>query len=302
MGWLPLALLASVCHAETASTNWLTYLRPAVQSHPAVLKFLPTLPPASPELALLTFRATNSPSIHFYHSAAGNACGQPYLPAILRDRLGDANADAAGSLVRLIQRPPVSFGPPAELQRHQRAIEHAFLGNLSLLREQTVDPLRVLGVLICTDRHLPTSLRGRVQAVVLDAQLSFNEWRGQLHFIARTPAEAEPVANIIAAWRDLAGALASHYADHRAAERLRLALQASSVTLDGERVTCTLAVPALAVAQLARVTASLETGCPPGGGCDPDKIPLCHRHSTICVPASEVSIHLAHGDTCGACP
>lgn len=260
---------------------------------------------------MVTFRTSKAVPkdivIHIFPPPAGD--GTPILnpQGVIRDRVGDSMGDAADKFLSLLLQTPHCFGGTSEVRRQQRALNLAFTGDLTLLREQTVEPLSVVGVLLHADRYLPSCLRTRVRAIILKAELDFSEWRGQLMFVTDNPTDAEQVGNLIAAWFDLANTLGKRLTGRDAGDRLRAALQASTVTIRDNRVTATSAIPASILVRVAREVAGHGDGCAPGGVCAPTQIAVCHDQGnqtsiTLCVPPATVAEHLAHGDTCGPCP
>ncbi|MCG3148458.1 MAG: hypothetical protein PCFJNLEI_01902 [Verrucomicrobiae bacterium] len=310
-----IVLTAHLCFAETTAASWLTQIRSAVPEHTGLADAIrPILRDASdssrPDLAVITFRANQTgiqePVVQLFHVPAANRARVLNSDGVVRTRVGESMTDAGDNFLRLILQPPECFGNPSEIRRQQRAWNLCFNGDLTLLREQTVEPLHVVGILTHPDQCLPLSLRGRVRAVVLSAQLDYGEWRGRLNFVTDNPDDAEQVASIVAAWRDFADSLAAHYAGDESGSRLRQALRASTVVVVRNQVTTTANVPASVMVRVAKEVAGHGGGCPPGGECDHDKIAVCHTTGnnsriTICLPPAAVAAHLAHGDTCGPC-
>jgi len=308
-------LLPATVPADDAIIPWLEHLRGKVPEHAtlldAVAPLLRDAPAATdPDLAVVTFRTGTAgikdTVIQLYSAPGDNRAPVLNPQGVVRDRVGDSMADAADKLLGLVLQQPACFGTPAEVRRQQRALNLTFTGDLTLLREQTVEPLYLVGVLTQAGRYLPSSLRGRVRAIVLTAQLDFGEWRGRLNFVTDNPTDAEQVGNIIAAWRDLAGSLAQHFAGHVSGDRLRDALQASTVVVNESHVTAASVIPAPVIVRVAKEAAGHGGGCPPGGVCDKNKIAICHNQgkksgNTLCLPPAAVATHLAHGDTCGPC-
>jgi hypothetical protein len=305
----------ALSQAGAGEPLWLQHLHAVVPEHAELTQVvLPLLRDTAldkkPELAFVTFRHTRAgiqdPVVLLYAPVPPNHPRLVNPQGVVRDRVGEGLTDTADKLLAVIHQAPVCYGAPVEVRRQQRALQLSLTGDLTLLREQTVEPLHIVGVLPEAERYLPLSLRHRVNAVILSAQLDFGEWRSRLHFVTDNLADAEQVGHIVAAWRDFAGALAAHYAGDEAGARLRQALQASTVTVVENQVAATAAVPAPVVVRAAKEVAGHGGGCPPGGPCDRNKIPVCHKEPgrpqiTLCLPPTAVPAHLAHGDTCGPC-
>lgn len=227
----------------------------------------------------------------------------------IRNRLGDELFKPADNLLGLLHRDASYFGPQNQAQRQQRAMEAAVNGDMTLLRQQTVEPLHVVVVMPDAGPYLPGSLRSRVQGVVINAELTFGEWRSKVALVTDSEESAEQVGNIVAAWRDMAVTLADSFAGHSSGKPLREALEASSVSVSDNQVITSAAVPAMTVVRVTKEFTGHGVGCPPGPPCPRNKVAVCHKEKgkgsprfTLCVPPSAVSAHLAHGDTCGPCP
>ena len=318
--WAAIAVLVGLATPPTSWANealipWLEYVRVNVPEHAAVVAaVLPLIQnqpvPTDPDLAVITFRAGTAgiqdAIVQLYQAPPIDHAPVLNSPGGVRDRLGGSWGDAADQLLNLVLQPPTCFGPPAEVRRQQRAFNLTLTGDLTLLREQTVEPLYVIGVLAHADRYLPSSLRARVRFVVFTAQLDFGEWRVRLNFVTDNSTDAAQVGNIVATWRDLANSLAAHYTGHTAGDRLREALQASSVVVSENRVTATGAVPAPVISRVARDATAYDNGCPPGGVCDSDKIAICHKRGnqpaiTLCVPPTACRLTWRRATPAGPC-
>ena len=200
----------------------------------------------------------------------------------------------------------VCFGPKDQMAREQRAFQAALNGDVTLLREQTVDPLHLLVVMPHGGTFLPTSLRSRVRGMVLNATLEFGTWSGQVGMVTSDGESAEQVATIVSAWRDMALSLADTFVSHSSGKQLRQALQASTVQVVANRVLASAAVDTATVVRASKEITSHGGGCPPGGVCSSDTVAICHtinrtQQQTLCVAPTAVAAHLAAGDRCGPC-
>jgi len=174
------------------------------------------------------------------------------------------------------------------------------------LREETVDPMRVLVVMPHGGTFLPSSLRSRVRGLVVDADLSFGTWQARVGMVTDDEAAAEQVGNIVAAWREMAMTLADAFASHSSGKQLRDSLKSSTVQVAANRVLASASVDTRTVVRVTKEISGAGGGCAPGGVCAKDKVAICHKvdnkhEQTLCVTPSAVAAHLAQGDRCGPC-
>lgn len=224
----------------------------------------------------------------------------------VRARLGGELSSSADQFLGLMYQQVVYFGPKDQVAHEQRAFQAALNGDMTLLREQTVDPLRLLVVMPHGGTFLPTSLRSRVRGLVLNATLEFGTWSGQMGMVTADSETAEQVATIVSAWREMAVSLADTFASHSSGKQLREALQASTVQVVDNRVLASAAVDSRTVVRASKEITGHGGGCPPGGVCSGDKVAICHRinsaqQQTLCVAPSAVAGYIAQGDRCGPC-
>jgi len=220
--------------------------------------------------------------------------------------LGGELAGSADQFLGLMRQPAVCFGPKDSVERRQRAFQAALSGDLTLLRQETIDPLRLLVAMPHGGTYLPISLRSRVGGLVLDAKLEFGTWSGRVALVTSDGQAAEQVATVLSAWRDIAISLAETFASRETGKDLRQALEASTIQVVANRVLASAAVDSSTVARAARELVGHAGGCPPAGVCSNGMVAVCHKRSgqpaqTLCVPPSEVAGRLAAGDTCGPC-
>lgn len=223
-------------------------------------------------------------------------------------RLGDDLFGSAQTLMGLLYQPTVYLGPNDEVEQQQRAFHASVGGDLTLLREQTIEPLHVVAVMPHAHKFLPTSLRDRVDSVVLNSELTFGEWRSQISLLTDNGRAASQVGNTVAAWREMAVTLADTFASHSSGAPLREALEASTIQVADRRVIASARIPARTAVRVANELNGHAGGCP---ACpdDPSKVLICHREPdrrpvTLCLPPRAATSHLRQhdNDTCGACP
>jgi hypothetical protein len=225
-----------------------------------------------------------------------------YAHAHLEDEL----SGTANQLLGFMFRQVVYFGKKNEVERQRRPFQAMLNGDVSLLREQTIDPLHVLVVMPHAGTFLPSSLRSRVYGIVMDAELAFGAWSGRVAMVTDDGDAAEQVGNIVAAWREMALSFADTFASHISVKQLRESLKASAVQVVSNRVLISASIDTRTVVLVSKEAAGRADNCPPGGVCSKDKVAVCHNvdsqhEQTMCVAPAEVATLLAQGDHCGPC-
>jgi hypothetical protein len=244
--------------------------------------------------------------VQAYYDPLGGDVSTLNADGYVRARLGGELSSSADQFLGLMYQQVVYFGPKDQVAHQQRAFQAALNGDMTLLREQTVDPLRLLVVMPHGGTFLPSSLRSRVRGLVLNATLEFGTWSGQMGMVTSDGETAEQVATIVSAWREMAVSLADTFASHSSGKQLRQALEASTVQVVNNRVLASAAVDSRTVVRASKEITGHGGGCPPGGRCGPDRICVCHRidnrhEQTMCYRPTEVAGHIAQGDRCGPC-
>ncbi|MGD1018867.1 MAG: hypothetical protein ABSA12_06055 [Verrucomicrobiia bacterium] len=307
--------------APTNYTECLTLLQGTDRVNPALVAAVAQLlnhpenasqavPQRPPSLLAVTWRETAGQVRDivvqaYYDPLGGDASildADGHVPA----HLGGELSGAADQFLGLMYQHAVYFGPKDQVQYEQRAFEAALNGDMTVLREQTVDPLRLLVVVPHGDTFLPTSLRSRVHGLVLDATLELGIWSGQVGMVTSDGESAEQVAAVVSAWRDMALSLADTFGGQNSGKQLRQALQSSAIQVVSNRVLASAAVDSRLVVRASKEIASHASSCPPGGACGEDKVAVCHKidaahEQTLCVAPMSVAAHLAAGDRCGPC-
>jgi hypothetical protein len=299
-----LQLLAGTDHESSGLVETVALLL----NHPSDVS--PIVPQIPPSLMVIS-----------YHEQAGEARDivvQVFFDpiaggqAVLNDEgyahahLGDELSGTANQLLGFIFRQVVYFGQKDQVERERRAFQAMLNGDVSLLREQTVDPLHVLVVMPHAGEFLPSSLRSRVHGIVMDVELAFGAWSGRVAMVTDDGEAAEQVGNIVAAWREMALSFADTFASHISLKQVRESLKASTVQVVSNRVLTSASVDSHTIILVSKEAAGRADNCPPGGVCSKDKVAICHkvdsRHEqTMCVAPAEVAAFLAHGDHCGPC-
>jgi hypothetical protein len=269
-----------------------------------------TVPQRPPSLMAVTYRENagqvRNIVVQAYYDPIGGEISTLNADGYVRARLGGELSSSADQFLGLMYQQVVYFGPKDEVAHEQRAFQAALNGDMTLLREQTVDPLRLIVVMPHGGTFLPSSLRSRVRGLVLNATLEFGTWSGQIGMVTSDGESADQVAMIVSAWRDMAVSLADTFASHTSGKQLREALQASTVQVVANRVLASAAVDSRTIVRASKEITGHGGGCPPGGVCSAGKVAICHKvdsthQQTLCVVPSAVAAHIAQGDRCGPC-
>ena len=230
--------------------------------------------------------------VQLFRDSQLQAAGVLNPDGTIHARVGDDIYHSAENILGLVYDRVSYLGDPKMVAASKRAIEAGLGGDLTFLREMTVDPLYVVAVMPNAGKYLPGSLRTRVKSVVAKGELNFGEWKNEISFFTEDNDTAEQVGMVVAAWRDMAKSMADTFASHSSGKPLRDALESSSVRVENNQVITAAAVPA---ATVVRATKEIT-----GHGAQ-RKVTICHNGKTIDVAESAVQSHLAHGDTLGAC-
>jgi len=299
-----LQLLAGTDHVNPAFVEHVS----SMLNHPSETSSV--IPQTPPSLMVVSYHEQGGEARDvvvqaFFDPIAG---GQTVLKdeGYVHARLGDELSGSADQLLGLMFRQVAYFGQKDEVERQQRAFQGVLNGDVTLLREQTVDPLHVLVVMPQGGTLLPSSLRSRVHGMVVDAELAFGTWSGRIGMVTDDGESAAQVGNIVAAWREMAISFADTFASHTSGKQLRESLKSSTVQVVDNRVLTSASVDSRTVVRVSKEVTGHGGGCPPGGACSNDKVAICHkvdsRHEqTLCVAPSAVAAHLAQGDHCGPC-
>src|SRR5579871_780480 len=302
-------------------TECLGLLRSTERVSPALVERVGTLlnhpadssqavPQRSPSLLVVTVREQGAQArdvvVQAYFEPLSGGASVLNSDGYVRSRLGDELSGSADQLLGLMYHQVVYFGAPDQVEHEQRAFKAALNGDLTLLREETIDPMRVLIVMPHGGAFLPSSLRSRVRGLVVDADLSFGTWRTRVGMVTADADAAQQVAGIVEVWRDMAMSLADTFASHSSGKQLRESLKSSTVQVADNRVVASASVDTRTVVRTAKEISGHGGGCPSGGVCSGDKVAICHnidkKHDqTLCVAPAAVAAHLAQGDQCGPC-
>ena len=212
----------------------------------------------------------------YYDPLGGDASildADGHVPA----HLGGELSGAADQFLGLMYQHAVYFGHKDQVRYEQRAFQAALNGDMTLFREQTVDPLRLLVVAPHGDTILPTSLRSRVHGLVLDATLELGTWSGQVGMVTSDGESAEQVAAIVSAWRDMALSLADTFGGQNSGKQIRQALQSSAIQVVSNRVLASASVDSRLAVRASKEIAGRAGSCPPAAPVVRTKWPCATR-------------------------
>jgi len=146
--------------------------------------------------------------------------------------------------LRLICAPSVTWLGPAERSGPlKRAFDQMLKGDPTLLCEQTVEPLRMVAVLATPDSLLPGSIRSRVRAVAIKAELAFDRWQCDARLISASPEAAAATATTLISWREMARSVVDVYGNSDTKRTVRQALDSSHIETAGDTVIVRVTVP-----------------------------------------------------------
>jgi len=210
----------------------------AMLQHPSEVS--PVVPSAPPSLMVISYHEqvgrVGDIVVQLFFDPIGG--GQEVLngEGYVRSRLGDELSGSADQLLGLMFHQVVYFGQKDQVERQQRAFQAVLNGDMTLLREETIDPLHLLVIMPHGGTFLPTSLRSRVRGLVVDAELAFGTWSGRVGMVTDDDETAGQVANIVAAGREMAMSFADTFASHSSGKQLRDSLKSSTVQVANNRV------------------------------------------------------------------
>ncbi len=211
---------------------------------------------AEPSLMVVSYRQHDKNVINvvvqIYQSPKAGTIEVLNPDGVVRARLGDDLFGSAENLMQLLYNRVTYLGSADDVALQQRAVQAAIEGDLTLLREQTIDPLHVVAVMPSAARFLPGSLRARVQSVVMNSELTFAEWRSQVALETDSEETAQQVGNTVAAWREIAMTLANTYAKHSSGLPLRQSLEDSTVEVKGDWVLTGAKIPSKTVVRVSK--------------------------------------------------
>jgi len=300
---LPAEQPASAKPATAGANDLLTLLKQAAPNNPALWQSVSSMvanqggaSTANPALAIVSYRMNGNGVrdvvVQLYSGTAADIPGVLNPQGTVRGRLGDELYDSADNFLGLMYRQVTYLGEKADVQRQQRAIESTIDGDVTLLREATVEPLHVVALLPNAKDFLPGSLKTRVNSVVLNAELTFGQWKGKVGLITDSAESAQTVGTIVSAWKEMAVSLAQTFAAQSSGKPLQEALKSTTIDVADNQVIASASIPSETIV---RCTKEIT-----GHGA-PKAVLMCYRGYTVEVPESQVRLYEQRGATLGAC-
>jgi hypothetical protein len=192
------------------------------------------------------------------------------------------------------------LGPEKEVLMRQRAFHSALQADLTLMREQTVEPLHLIILMTDPERLLPECLSRRVRSAIVEADLAYGEWQGRIHLMTADPDMAQQVELLLTSWREMAMSVVGIYASSDTNPTARRALEAGTITAQGNEVLATGSVPSsLGIRTVTKLTrwAVEEVAWED----EAKTVTICQGGQTQQVRALDLSACLAKGAHVGSC-
>ncbi len=291
--------------APAAANDLQTLLKQAAPNNPALWQSVISMinqqggtvtSTANPALVIISYRTeaggVRDVVVQLYSGTAADIPGVLNPQGTVRGRLGDELYDSADSFLGLMYRQVTYLGEKADVQRQQRAINSTIDGDMTLLREATVNPLHVVAIMPSAKQFLPGSLKTRVNSVVLNAELSFGEWKGKVGLITDNAESAQTVGTIVSAWKEMAVSLAQTFAAQKSGQPLQEALKSTTIDVADNQVIASASIPSETIV---RATKEIT-----GHGA-PKAVLMCYRGFSVEVPESQVRTYMERGASLGAC-
>jgi hypothetical protein len=101
----------------------------------------------------------------------------------------------------------------------------------------------MVAVLATPDSLLPGSIRSRVRAVAIKAELAFDRWQCDARLISASPEAAAATATTLISWREMARSVVDVYGNSDTKRTVRQALDSSHIETAGDTVIVRVTVP-----------------------------------------------------------
>jgi len=216
-------------------------------------------------------------------------------------RLGPEILSPIDDWLNLLTESQVRYlGPEKEVLMRQRAFHSALQADLTLMREQTVEPLHLIILMTDPERLLPECLSRRVRSAIVEADLAYGEWQGRIHLMTADPDMAQQVELLLTSWREMAMSVVGIYASSDTNPTARRALEAGTITAQGNEVLATGSVPSsLGIRTVTKLTrwAVEEVAWED----EAKTVTICQGGQTQQVRALDLSACLAKGAHVGSC-
>jgi len=222
-------------------------------------------------------------------------------PRLSESPLGPDVLGPADEWLNILNESQVSYlGPENEVFQRKRAFRLALQADMTLMQEQTVEPLHLIVVIPDPEQLLPRSLSHRVRAAIIDADLAFGEWHSQARFVTADTNAAEQVSFLLAGWRDLAMSVVDIHTDSDTSLLARHALEASTVEVKGNDVLVVgSAQSSLGIRVIAKLVRWSVEEAPVVD--ELRMVTICKNGRSMQIPACDLSASLAKGAHAGRC-
>ncbi len=216
-------------------------------------------------------------------------------------RLGPEILNPIDEWLNLLTETRINYlGPEKEVFMRQRAFHSALQADLTLMREQTVEPLHLVILITDPERLLPQCLSHRVRSAIVEADLAYGQWQCRIHLMTADSDTAQQVELLLATWREMAISVLDIYGSSATNPTARRALEAGTLTVQGNDVLATGSVPSsLGIRAVTKLTrwAVEEVAWED----EPKMVTICQGGKTQQVRALDLSACLARGAHLGPC-
>ena len=260
---------------------------------------------ADPALVAISYRKMDSNTSNvvvqlFDHPKQATECVVANT-RLASSRLGPEILTPIDEWLNLLTATQINYlGPEKEVFMRQRAFHSALQADLTLMREQTVEPLHLIILMTDPERLLPQCLSRRVRSAIVEADLAYGQWQCRIHLTTADNDTAQQVELLLASWREMATSVLDIYGSSATNPSARRAVEAGILTVQGNDVLVTGSVPSsLGIRAVTRLTrwAVEEVAWED----EPKMVTICQGGKTQQVRALDLSACLARGAHLGPC-
>jgi hypothetical protein len=161
-------------------------------------------------------------------------------PRLASSRLGQDVLTPVDEWLEIATESQVSYlGPREVVQQRQRAYQTILQADPTLLREQTVEPLHLILLVLDPGRFLPECLSRRVGQAIVEVEFTSSEWRCRVRHLTGDNDTAEQVAALLAGWREIAASVADMYVADDLKQVARNALMNAVIEVKRDEISAT---------------------------------------------------------------
>jgi hypothetical protein len=216
-------------------------------------------------------------------------------------RLGPEILNPIDAWLNLLTETRINYlGPETEVFMRQRAFHSALQADLTLMREQTVEPLHVVILMTDPERLFPQCLSRRVRSAIVETDLAYGQWQCRVHLMTADNDTAQQVELLLGSWREMAVSVLDIYGSSATNPSARRALETGTLTVHGNEVLAAGSVPSsLGVRTVTKLTrwAVEEVAWED----DAKMVTICQGGQPQQVRALDLSACLAQGAHLGPC-